>query len=290
MAKDIQYEVGVRFPASAAGMDMVRLQLLSSEFDLSSLVEQVMGKVATFSFYVDDVLSARCLERRLRALRLKRVRVFVEKRSKADWSTAWKEGWKPFALTRKLHVVPLWQTKRRVPKGKEPIFLETTNAFGTGLHETTRFSSQLIEGLRGEFDSFLDVGTGTGILAMVALKCGARHVEAFDIDREAIDVARANLKANGLRCRLFVADAGTYRPERTFDLVAANLVSPDLIAFRDRIASFVAPGGKLVVSGISLKNIPRVKKAFAVPQLKLMKVVRGKEWTAMMFRREGRRS
>ncbi len=200
-----------------------------------------------------------------------------------DWSQLWKKGWKPFALTPRIHVVPLWQESRIIPKSKIPIYLDTTNAFGTGLHETTRFSSQIIERLSGNFDTFLDVGTGSGILVIVAFLSGAKKCVGFDIDPLAVKVARQNLKANGQTCVLKVCDVKEFKPVRPFDLVAANLVSPDLIEFRDRILSFVRPGGALVVSGVSLKNIPRVVRAFKQAGHMPVNVVSGQEWAAIHF-------
>jgi ribosomal protein L11 methylase PrmA len=99
-----------------------------------------------------------------------------------------------------------------------------------------------------------------------------------------VSVARQNLKANGLGCVLKTCDVKDFKPARLFDLVAANLVSPDLIEFRDRILSFVRPGGHLVISGISLKNILRVKKAFAQAGYRPVKVLKGREWSAIMFK------
>jgi ribosomal protein L11 methylase PrmA len=81
-----------------------------------------------------------------------------------------------------------------------------------------------------------------------------------------------------------IADVKDLSLSQTFDLVAANLVSPDLIEFRERIENFVKPGGYLIISGVSLKNIPKVRKAFTHSSLKLLKLVKGREWAAFLLR------
>jgi ribosomal protein L11 methyltransferase len=227
------------------------------------------------------------LMRAFNALGLKGVPAKMCVHHRTDWETRWKENWKPFPLTRNIHVIPLFLKNAKCPKGKTPFYLDTTAAFGTGLHETTRFSAQLIEGLEGQFRTALDVGTGTGILAAVALMSGAVYVEAFDIDASAVGVARKNLKANKLRCHVLKAcDVQKYHVARKFDLVAANLITHDLVAFKQKIISCVQPGGHLIISGISLKNMPLVKKEYNFSVgLKCLKVIKGKEWSAFLFQR-----
>ena len=101
-----------------------------------------------------------------------------------------------------------------------------------------------------------------------------------------MDVARANLKANRLPVKdIVVADISEMKVGKPYDLVAANLVTQDLIAFRHNIVPCVAVGGYLVVSGISLANLPLFDREFRDPSLKALKVVKGKEWVAALFQR-----
>lgn len=282
--KNIQYQVGLKLKPSGAGREIVWCLLAAAGFDMMSLVEEESRRERLLSFYVQDKKDMRDLKAKLRSIPLKGVVLFDKKHCRDIWSTQWKKGWKPFKLTERFYVVPLWQRRRVCPKGKTAIYLDTTNAFGTGLHETTRFTSRIIDDLRGKFLSFLDVGTGTGLLAAVACKSGATRVVGFDIDAGAIAVARQNLKANGLKTVLKVCAACDFKAGKGFDLVAANLVSPDLIEDRDKIVSFVRSGGWLVVSGISLANMSRVKKAFCIPSLTLSRTIKGKEWAAFLFK------
>ncbi len=282
--KNIQYQVGLKFKPSVTVKALILRLLQSAGFDMTTLVDEEDRCQWMLSFYVYDKKALKAIRASLRSIRLKGVVCFTKEHHKDVWSVQWKKGWKPFELTKRFYVIPLWQERRSYPKGMIPLYLDTTNAFGTGLHETTKFTSQIIDSLQGRFETFLDVGTGTGLLAIVALKSGARRAVGFDIDPGAVVAARQNLKANGLKAVLKTCTVEKFVPVKKFDLVAANLVSPDLIEFRDRIISFTRSGGWLVVSGISLVNIARVKKAFNVPSLKLLKVVKGKEWAAILFK------
>ena len=269
--------------------DLVRAALLGAGVALSDMVEESGKKWRRISVFFPKKVEAVGLMRAFQALGLKGVKMRRRVHRKTDWESLWKKGWKPFSLTGKIHVIPLFLKNAKCPKGKVPFYLDTTAAFGTGLHETTRFSAQLIEGITGRFKTALDVGTGTGILAAVALMSGADHVEAFDIDARAVKVAQKNLKANGLRCRVLKAcDVQKYQVLCAFDLVAANLITHDLVVFKHKIISCVKPGGYLIISGISLKNVPLVKTEYnAAVGLKSLKVVKGKEWSAFLFQRTG---
>jgi ribosomal protein L11 methyltransferase len=260
--------------------------LLSLGVDNSMIVQEERKNALTVLVYLDSLLEANKLAVVIRRVGLRGVKTVVNRRSASDWSERWKKGWKPFALTRRFHVIPLWQESRRCPSGKQPVYLDTTNAFGTGLHETTRFSAQLIDQAGRQCSSFLDVGTGSGILAIVAGKLGIKDVVAIDIDPDAVKVARKNLKVNHLPAnRVLVADIGRFRPGRMFDLVVANLVTWDLVAFRNKILPLVKPGGYLIVSGISLKNLPFFREYFRVRTLKQLKLKKGREWAAFLFQK-----
>ncbi len=123
-------------------------------------------------------------------LGLSGVKVRHRRLAPKDWLTLWKSQWKPAALTKKLDVVPVWyQDKYKPRQGCDHILMDTLLSFGTGLHETTRFMAQFIEDKQGKFRSFLDIGTGTGILALVALKNGAEEVLAIDIGSLSVQAA-----------------------------------------------------------------------------------------------------
>lgn len=241
----------------------------------------------TLKVFSEDKVFIEKLRDLYKRLALPRVKVVSAELKPDDWLTRWKRGWKPAPLTRRLDVVPVWHQDRYVQKpGRSFILMDTLLSFGTGLHETTRIMAQMIEDRRASIGSLMDIGTGTGVLAMVALKHGARDVSAIDIGDLSVQAARSNLKLNGLKAVVKRADVGVYRASRRFDCVAANLVTQDLIVHGKKLVSLTKPGGLLAVSGISLDNLKRLRQAFAELPLTAVQVKKGKEWAGVLYRRQ----
>lgn len=264
-------------------------RLIALGVKLQDIVEQIKGPRREIVFFPSSQILAQKLLAKIRSLKLRGVRVSLKVLKKSDWQTRWKKGIKPFALTERIIVVPRWNTaKYRKEQNKFPIYIDTNLAFGTGLHETTSFMARLIETCRGKFCSFLDVGTGSGILVIVAKFCEAQKLTAIDIDRQSIAVAKTNLAANDIKnVKLLSADLAKWNNKATYDFVAANLVTDDLVNFGQKLVSLVAQQKYLAVSGISLKNLPRLQKSFQQLPLKKIKVFRGKEWSAVLYQRIG---
>ena len=222
---------------------------------------------------------------RLKKFPLKGVAVDCVRLRPSDWLEKWKTVIRPFNLTPHFRVVPTWSREQRSLSGKNVIHLNTTMAFGTGLHATTRMMARLIEECRGRFDSFLDVGTGTGILGILAVKCGAQRVVGIDIQAESIRTARENMVANQCRFELRQRGLQTFRSREQFDFVAANLYSEDLIVLREELIRRVRPGKYLAVSGIAWNHWTKCRRAFAGLPLKCRKVLKEKKWTAALYQR-----
>jgi ribosomal protein L11 methyltransferase len=168
----------------------------------------------------------------------------------ADWADAWKEHYVPQRIGR-LVVVPSWLPDEPIGPDELPIILDPGMAFGTGLHPTTRGCLILLQELSPMPPRVLDVGIGSGILAIAALRLGATSVHGVDTDPLAVDAARANAARNGLGDRV-TADAGTLpeAPVERFPLVLANLVAAVLVNLAPRLAAHLAPAGVLLASGI----------------------------------------
>jgi len=161
-------------------------------------------------------------------------------------------------------------------------------SFGTGHHATTSFClREVVRFARGGGGSVLDMGTGSGILAIAAAKLGCAPIEAFDFDPESVRVAMSNARQNRVphRINLFKADVTRLplRPVRKFDLVCANLISNLLVAERKRIAARVGPGGTLVLAGILRIEFSKVRDAFESLGLKLIRQREEKEWASGAF-------
>ncbi len=199
------------------------------------------------------------------------------------WRDAWKEHFRPFEIAPGIVVRPPWEPYDG--EARVLLELEPGRAFGTGLHETT----SLVAGVLAErADAFagkalLDVGTGSGILAILALKLGANRARATDIDADAIEVAKENAARNGVAERFDGAAVGLDAVAETFALVLANIEARVLVPMAPELAAKVAPGGLLVLSGILVPQKDEVVAAYA--SLELVAAPEKGEWIALVLRR-----
>ena len=161
-------------------------------------------------------------------------------------------------------------------------------SFGTGHHPTTRFCLEQIASFRRSGpQSFLDLGTGSGILAISAVKLGYSPVEAVDLDPEAVRIAARNARSNRVahRIRLGCHDVATLRVLRSsrFDLVCANLIYDVLLEHRSRIANSLRAGGRLILAGILRSQFREVGRAYRETGLKLVLRQAEGEWESGAF-------
>lgn len=168
------------------------------------------------------------------------------------WRDKYKEHFAPFALGPHVTIAPPWDVVAPTREGERVLVLDPGRAFGTGLHATTSLLAGVLderrEALAGA--SVLDVGTGSGILALVALALGAERALGIDNDPDVLDVARENAERNGLGARLTVEGTPVERVRETYPWVLANIETRVLAPLADAIARRVAPGGWLLLSGI----------------------------------------
>ena len=205
-----------------------------------------------------------------------------------DWAESWKRHFKPMEIGHALLLKPSW-SKRKPRHGQAVVVLDPGLSFGTGQHPTTRFCLEQLAAVRPEDmpRSFLDIGTGSGILAIAAAKLGYRPVEAFDFDPDSVRVARENARRNDVSRRLHLAQADlTKLPSRSpkkFDLVCSNLIYDLLLAERSRILNRVAPGGTLVLAGILTTQFDLVQRAYEEKGWRLIASRTEKEWRSGAF-------
>src|SRR5262249_55496939 len=172
-----------------------------------------------------------------------------------DWAHAWQQSFPPIEVGARLLIVPPWEARERSGEGaRVQVIIEPGRAFGTGHHGSTEACLALIEeALRAPCAGpVLDIGTGTGILAIAAVKLGAPPTLAIDVDPDAIAAARVNAERNGCADRITLSLGGleTLPAGLRFHLVAANLLSHTHLALVARYQQIVAPGGLLVLGGI----------------------------------------
>ena len=215
-----------------------------------------------------------------------------------DWSESWKRHFKPVAIGRALLIKPSW-VRRPPRKDQAVVILDPGLSFGTGQHATTAFClHQIVAAVRDHRNqrltsaviakSFLDIGTGSGILAIAAVKLGYQPVSALDFDPEAVRVARANARVNQTGQKIKIVRGNVtglpLRPARKYDLVCANLISNLLIAERRRIVAQMNRGGILVLAGILRSEFAEVQQAYENSGLELLRCKIGKEWRSGSFR------
>lgn len=168
-----------------------------------------------------------------------------------DWNTEWKKYFKPVVVSERLVVKPSWEDYVR--KGNEVVIdIDPKQAFGTGTHETTRIMLDFMLQYLQEGDTVLDVGTGTGILAIAAAKFGAGKVVACDNDVVAVEAAAENIRHNATpSVRLFAGELTTVTDGGVqFDLIFANLNKQLVLALLPELQTLLSPKGRLIVSGV----------------------------------------
>lgn len=212
----------------------------------------------------------------------------VELEPARDWNERWMELFKPFAIAKGFVIVPSWE--RYEPRSGERIMhLDPGMAFGTGLHETTRVcANALLEHLPKMKDtlSVLDVGTGSGILAIMARMLGAGRIAAVDNDPDAVAVARENFEKNG--CEGILTDEDLASIPGQFDVVIANILLPTLLFLEELIAARTKAGGVLILSGITYEQEGEILESYA-KHFVLLSTERLGEWSALVLRRKAAR-
>ncbi|MEI7807045.1 MAG: 50S ribosomal protein L11 methyltransferase [Verrucomicrobiota bacterium] len=215
-------------------------------------------------------------------------RIEITKVKREDWKESWKRHFHPLEIGKTLLVKPSW-SKKRPGKGQAVVILDPGLSFGTGQHPTTSFCLGEIARVRKSAaqQSFLDIGTGSGILAIAAVKLGYAPVQAFDFDPESVRVARENARKNRVDAKLKLTRGDVtklpLKSARQYDLVCANLISNLLIAERRRIVNRLRTDGTLVLAGILAVEFGEVERAFAGLKLKLVAKRVENEWGSGAF-------
>jgi ribosomal protein L11 methyltransferase len=207
------------------------------------------------------------------------------------WADAWKENFKPIEVTPRLVIKPPWE---KWAKEKDQIVIEIDPgmAFGTGTHPSTQMCLQFLEEIIPSFaklHSILDVGTGSGILAIAARKMGAKRIVALDVDPVAIHCARANLRANHIRTGIILRSGSLDGMKGTFNVVVANLLPQELLSVAPSLPGFVSRLGRLIISGFLQKQKREIAAAFGQRGFSVQRVRHQKGWAAFVLKREGKK-
>ena len=207
-----------------------------------------------------------------------------------DWAYSWQKYYKPLVIGQRLYVVPEWERDKPVPDGRVPFYLNPGLTFGTGSHASTQLCLEGIEEFIVPGKSVLDLGCGSGILAIAALRLGASHATGVDIDPKAVDVSYENAELNGIgkdRCKFLagnvIADKSLVAElkELKAPLVLANIVADVIIPLAPVVPELLVEGGTFVCSGIIDKRGDEVAAALEKNGLKVIRRFEKNGWIAL---------
>lgn len=215
--------------------------------------------------------------------------LMVRRIAEEDWANSWKPFFPVLHVGARTVIVPAW---RRYRKREEDVVvrLDPGLAFGTGTHPTTRLCLEIMEPRINAATRVLDVGTGSGILAIVAARLGAARVVGVDIDPMAVGAARANVKLNHLSGSISIEEGtpgveGSHWTTEVFDLLLANLTAKTNARLAAPMSSLLSPGGILIASGILDEHADAVIEAFEQESLGLRERQGEGDWVALVFER-----
>ncbi|WZY00964.1 50S ribosomal protein L11 methyltransferase [Bacillus sp. FSL W7-1360] len=205
-----------------------------------------------------------------------------------DWATAWKAYYHPVQVTERLTIVPTWETY--TPNENEMVIeLDPGMAFGTGTHPTTILSLQALEKTIKRGHNVIDVGTGSGVLAIAASKLGAETVLALDLDEVAVESAKANVALNELPTPVTVRKNHLLEgiADNTCDVIVANILAEVIVSFTENAYRVLKPGGTFLTSGIITRKKEEVTTALEKAGFFIDEVTEMDDWIAVRAIRKG---
>ena len=212
-----------------------------------------------------------------------------------DWINNWKQYFKPFTVDHIL-IKPTWETVPEEHKDKLLIQIDPGTAFGTGMHETTQLCIRQLEKYVTPDSEVLDVGTGSGILGITALKLGAKHVFGTDLDENAITAVGENLEANGIAPEQFKVVQGNINDDKAvqdevkyeyYDIAVANILADVIIMLQKEIPVHIKKNGIFITSGIIDMKEEAVKAAFeANDAFEIVEITHQGEWVSVTARKK----
>ena len=212
----------------------------------------------------------------------------TEKVSDPGWGEEWKKYFKPFRVGKGIVIKPTWEPYAP-GDGDTIIEIDPGMAFGTGQHASTLMCLESLEDILAAAPStgerVLDVGTGTGILAIAAAKLGAKKALCIDIDEQAVKIARDNAAVNNVAERLDIRSGEPASVRGPFSLIVANITAGPLIRMHGDFLPLMLPGSLLVISGILEQYQEEIERRFLAAPLQLQRLRREKEWLCYIFRK-----
>ncbi len=206
----------------------------------------------------------------------------------SDWADSWKQYYKPIKTGKRIVIVPVWE-KYDAAQDELIVLMDPGMAFGTGTHETTRLCATLLEKHQKEGDRMLDVGCGSGILAICAAKLGASECFACDIDENAVRIAKENTEINetpNVKCGVSDLLKQAEKVSGGYNICCANIVADIIIRLAPDIGDYIADDGVIIVSGIITERADETITALNENGWELFDEMRENGWFAGVLRKK----
>jgi ribosomal protein L11 methyltransferase len=201
-----------------------------------------------------------------------------------NWNAQWEKTIQPIEIGDKLVIKPSWSDYTN-PGGRTIIQIDPKMSFGTGYHETTRLTLRLLEKHIHGINSMLDVGTGTGVLAIAAVKLGAASAWGIDIDEWSIDNANENIIANDVADKVTISDTPVTSINRTFRLITANLTLNTNSELLPTFKRLLRDTGTILLSGLLIGDAETMRSRLREEQLTILEELTENEWIAIAARK-----
>lgn len=212
--------------------------------------------------------------------------VTISEVNEEDWATSWKKYYHPVKISKRFTIVPTWETYHPVSSDELIIELDPGMAFGTGTHPTTVMSLQALEKHVKQGNTVIDVGTGSGVLAIGAALLEAASVRALDLDEIAVKAAGLNVKLNKVQDRVHVFHGNLLEAiENPADVVVANILAEIIMSFTDDAYQAVKPGGIYITSGIIAQKKNDVKQALEASGFVIEDIMMMEDWVTIISKK-----
>ncbi len=258
-----------------AHIDLIDEDLLQKNRDESIIhiyLQEGMNPGEAVSF-ISDRLSAECIE----------FKIETEGCSEEDWADKWKAYFKPTPIGNRLFIRPTWIDD--YDSGDRAVLnIEPGAAFGTGTHDTTRLCLEVLDEIVTDKDTILDIGCGSGILAIAGMLLGAKEGFGVDIDEIAVKTAKENAKMNSINEAdlQFVCGDLADKVTKKYSIVVANIVADIIKLFSTQVRAFMLPGAKFIASGIIDTRADEVCDCLEKAGLKIVRRIENGGWVCLV--------
>lgn len=286
--------VRIRIQTSSEAEDAVSNLLMELGSGGVHIDDEGKNKISIKAYFPpDDMLGERVLkvqklleELEVFGINVGAGRISFEKVDEKEWTEPWKEFFKPLTVGRRIIVFPSWEMERaKSPEREIMIQIDPGMAFGTGRHSTSLLCLEFLEeNIKGN-ESVLDIGTGSGILAIASVKLGAARVVAIDVDRRAVSIARENSQLNGVRDRISVICAdGLGAVIGKYEIIVANISTKIILSMIPDLVSYLTEKGKLILSGILASEASEIQRSLEENGLTVVEIRQNEEWAAFLVK------